>query len=89
MGQKKIASIGLRIKRGFSYHGVSLNIDMNLTPFNYINTCGVESLEVTQINDLTAVSVQKVKQDLEDQRIDIFEEELSIKEERKNSLYWQ
>ena len=39
---------------------------MNLTPFNYINTCGVESLEVTQINDLTAVSVQKVKQDLEE-----------------------
>ncbi len=66
VGQKKIASIGLRIKRGFSYHGVSLNIDMNLTPFNYINTCGVESLEVTQINDLTAVSVQKVKQDLEE-----------------------
>ena len=65
VGQKKIASIGLRITRGFSYHGVSLNIDMNLTPFNYINTCGVESLEVTQINDLTAVSVQKVKQDLD------------------------
>tara|TARA_Y100000994_G_scaffold246995_1_gene251441 strand:+ start:954 stop:1568 length:615 start_codon:yes stop_codon:yes gene_type:complete len=66
VGPKKIASIGLRIKRGFSYHGVSLNIDMNLTPFNYINTCGVESLEVTQINDLTAVSVQQVKQDLEE-----------------------
>ena len=61
---QKIASIGLKIKRGFSYHGVSLNVDMNLNPFNGINTCGYKSLEVTQINDLTRVSLQRVKEDL-------------------------
>ena len=61
---QKIASIGLKIKRGFSYHGVSLNVDMNLNPFNGINTCGYKSLEVTQINDLTRVSLQRGKEDL-------------------------
>lgn len=63
--EKKIASIGLKIKRGFSYHGVSLNIDMDLSPFNNINTCGYKSLEVTQLNNLTSVSVKEVKDDLE------------------------
>ena len=63
--EKKIASMGLKIKRGFSYHGVSLNIDMDLSPFNNINTCGYKSLEVTQLNNLTSVSVKEVKDDLE------------------------
>ena len=63
--EKKIASIGLKIKRGFSYHGVSLNIDMDLSPFNNINICGYKSLEVTQLNNLTSVSVKEVKYDLE------------------------
>ena len=39
---KKIASIGLKIKRGYSYHGLSLNVDMDLDPFKRINTCGYE-----------------------------------------------
>ena len=50
--QKKIAALGLRIKNGKSYHGLSLNIDMDLTPFNGINPCGYENLEVTQIKEL-------------------------------------
>ena len=62
--EKKIASIGLKIKRGFSYHGVSLNIDMDLSPFNNINICGYKSLEVTQLNNLTSVSMKEVKDDL-------------------------
>ena len=62
--KKKIASIGLKIKRGFSYHGVSLNIDMDLSPFNNINICGYKSLEVTQLNNLTGVSMKEVKDDL-------------------------
>jgi len=61
---QKIASIGLKIKRGFSYHGVSLNVDMNLYPFKGINTCGLQSLKVTQINDLKRVSLQQVRKDL-------------------------
>ena len=48
---KKIASIGLRISKGRTYHGISLNVDMDLTPFSLINPCGYEGLEVTQISD--------------------------------------
>ena len=50
--KKKIASIGLRISNGKSYHGVSLNFDMDLLPFKQINPCGYKGLEVTQIKDL-------------------------------------
>jgi len=52
VNQKKIASIGLRISKGKSYHGISINFDMDLTPFKQINPCGYEGLEVTQIKDL-------------------------------------
>jgi len=50
VGEKKIASIGLRISKGRTYHGISLNVDMDLTPFSLINPCGYEGLEVTQIS---------------------------------------
>ena len=49
--EKKIASIGLRISKGRTYHGISLNVDMDLMPFSLINPCGYEGLEVTQISD--------------------------------------
>jgi lipoyl(octanoyl) transferase len=49
---KKIASLGLRIRRGCSYHGVSLNVDMDLSPFSAINPCGFQGLAVTQLADL-------------------------------------
>ena len=52
VNQKKIASIGLRISKGKSYHGISINFDMDLSPFKQINPCGYEDLEVTQIKDL-------------------------------------
>ncbi len=48
---KKIASIGLRISKGKTYHGISLNVDMDLDPFSQINPCGYEGLKVTQIRD--------------------------------------
>lgn len=48
----KIAALGLRIKRGKSYHGLSLNVDMDLEPFNRINPCGFEDMTVTQFSDL-------------------------------------
>ncbi len=51
VGEKKIASIGLRISKGRTYHGISLNVDMDLTPFGLINPCGYEGLEVIQISD--------------------------------------
>ena len=52
VNEKKIASIGLRISKGKTYHGISINVDMDLTPFSYINPCGYEGLEVTQIKEL-------------------------------------
>ena len=47
----KIAALGLRIKRGCSYHGLALNIDMDLTPFMQINPCGYRDMAVTQMRD--------------------------------------
>ena len=59
---KKIASIGLRFSGGRSYHGISINVDMNLTPFSLINPCGYEGLEVVQINDFDSnVTLEDVK----------------------------
>ena len=49
---KKIAALGLRIKKNRSYHGLSLNIDMDLSPFKQINPCGYEGLDVIQVSDL-------------------------------------
>lgn len=49
---RKIAALGVRIRRGCSYHGLSLNVDMDLTPFTDIDPCGFEDLEVTQLVDL-------------------------------------
>ena len=48
----KLAALGLRIKQGCSYHGLSLNIDMDLEPFDRINPCGYEGLTVTQLRSL-------------------------------------
>ncbi len=52
VNNKKIGSVGLRIKKGCCYHGLSLNNNMNLSPFDHINTCGFSSLDVTQLADL-------------------------------------
>ncbi len=52
INNKKIGSVGLRVKRGCCYHGLSLNNNMDLSPFDHINICGFPSLEVTQLADL-------------------------------------
>ncbi|HNP35997.1 MAG TPA: lipoyl(octanoyl) transferase LipB [Woeseiaceae bacterium] len=52
---KKLASVGLRIRRGASFHGMALNVDMDLEPFTRINPCGFSGLEVT---DLAALGVR-------------------------------
>ena len=61
---KKIASIGLRISNGKTYHGISMNIDMDLEPFSFINPCGYEGLKVVQlkdyVNDITIKDVEKL-----------------------------
>jgi lipoyl(octanoyl) transferase len=48
----KVASLGLRIRQGRSYHGLSLNVAMDLEPFGRINPCGLPGLRVTQLRDL-------------------------------------
>lgn len=54
VGERKICSLGLRIKRGFSYHGLALNLDMDLEPFERINPCGYQGLRMTQLSDYVA-----------------------------------
>ncbi len=53
INEQKICSIGLRIKRGFSYHGLALNIDTDLTAFDAINPCGYRGLKMTNLIDHT------------------------------------
>jgi lipoyl(octanoyl) transferase len=57
----KIAALGLRIRRGCSYHGLAFNVDMDLEPFSRINPCGYQGQTVTQLSDLgVALSVDEV-----------------------------
>jgi lipoyl(octanoyl) transferase len=49
---RKIAALGLRVRRGCCYHGLSLNVNMDLAPFSMISPCGIADLEVTQFADL-------------------------------------
>ena len=52
VGDAKIASLGLKIKHGCCYHGIALNVDMDLAPFSFINPCGYAGLRVTQARDV-------------------------------------
>jgi lipoyl(octanoyl) transferase len=49
---RKLASVGMRIRRGSSYHGLALNVDMDLSPFGRINPCGMAGMQVTQLREL-------------------------------------
>ena len=51
VGGAKIASLGLRVRRGASYHGLALNVAMDLAPFGGINPCGYNGLQMTQLAD--------------------------------------
>lgn len=70
---KKIASIGLRVKNGCSYHGISLNVAMDLTPFTGINPCGYAHLEMTQLQDfIENISVKEASEQLTQDFLTIF-----------------
>ncbi|MBK2123665.1 lipoyl(octanoyl) transferase LipB [Fangia hongkongensis] len=70
---KKIASLGLRVKKFKTYHGLAINTNMDLTPFSYINPCGYKDMEMTQICDFNPnISLQQVFQDY----INIFKSQL-------------
>ncbi|MEH6498427.1 MAG: lipoyl(octanoyl) transferase LipB [Pseudoalteromonas distincta] len=67
VGAAKIASLGLRIRRGCSFHGLALNVDMDMQPFQRINPCGYAGLAMTQLQDHVpeAVAMEEVTQRLE------------------------
>ena len=61
----KIAALGLRVRRGCSFHGLAFNIDMDLEPFTRINPCGYEGLDVTQLKDLVEdIDIESIVDDL-------------------------
>lgn len=66
VNEAKIASLGLRIRRGCSFHGLALNVDMDLEPFGRINPCGYQGLRMTRLSAETArpVSVHQVGREL-------------------------
>ncbi len=65
VGGKKISALGLRVRRGASYHGLSLNVDMDLGPYTAIDPCGYQDLDVTQLKDLgVPMPIGKVRRDL-------------------------
>ncbi len=52
VNENKLASLGLRVRQGCSFHGLAVNVKMDKTPFTYINPCGIEGMKVTQLADL-------------------------------------
>ena len=77
VGDKKICSLGLRIRNGCSFHGLALNVDMDLSPFQRINPCGYAGLEMTQ---LSALKPGVTLADVQPQLIEHFARLLNIKE---------
>lgn len=72
--QKKIASVGLRLKRDCCYHGLSLNVDMDLNPFKAIDPCGYAGLKMTQTKDL---NIQESPQTMGEALLNILKNRLS------------
>ena len=68
----KIGSLGLRVRRGRSYHGLSLNVDMDLEPFARINPCGLLGVQVTHMSAFASVDIDRVRNELADTLVDYF-----------------
>jgi len=71
VNDSKIAALGLKVKHGRTYHGLSLNIDMDLSPYNLINPCGYKGLKVTQMRNLTnnVLNISDIQNELSDHLI--------------------
>jgi lipoyl(octanoyl) transferase len=74
ISEKKIASVGLRLKKNCCYHGLSLNVDMDLTPFKAIDPCGYAGLEMTQTKDW---NIEESPQSMGEALLDILKNTLS------------
>ncbi|WP_146449291.1 lipoyl(octanoyl) transferase LipB [Vibrio kanaloae] len=71
---KKICSLGLRIRRGCSFHGLALNVNMDLSPFLRINPCGYQGMEMTQVNQLGGPSeLENVEQQLIQELVELLD----------------
>ena len=72
VNDSKIAALGLKVKHGRTYHGLSLNIDMDLSPYTLINPCGYSDLKVTQMRNLTnnILNISDIQHELSEHLID-------------------
>jgi lipoyl(octanoyl) transferase len=77
VGGAKVAALGLRIRNGCSYHGLSLNVDMDLTPFQAIDPCGYAGMRVTQLCDL---GVQASIEHVAERLVSNLQRELPVKD---------
>lgn len=73
VNEAKIAALGLRVKKDYCYHGLSLNVDMDLTPFTFIDPCGYAGLQTTQMQDL---GIHKNCEEVATQLVSIFQTKL-------------
>ena len=75
VNDSKIAALGLKVKNGRTYHGLSLNIDMDLSPYTLINPCGYSDLKITQMSNLTSniLNISDIKHELSEHLIDSVE----------------
>lgn len=70
---QKIASLGLKVRKQCSYHGLALNVDMNLSPFSQVNPCGLAGMQMTQISEhQNDLPLNKISQDLTTKLIQYF-----------------
>ena len=75
VNDSKIAALGLKVKHGKTYHGLSLNIDMDLSPYKLINPCGYSDLKVTQMRNLTdnILSISDIQHELSEHLVNSVE----------------
>jgi len=76
VGERKIASLGLRIRHGRSFHGLALNVDMDLEPFHRINPCGYAGMQMTQVVNETDKTVvfEEIEAELQQQLLILLQE---------------
>lgn len=78
VGDAKIGALGLKIRNGCCYHGLSLNVDMDTAPFSYINPCGYRGLRVTQMKDFgVETTPDEIEQRLAIQLVELLQQHLS------------
>jgi lipoyl(octanoyl) transferase len=86
VGGRKIAALGLRVRRGSAYHGLALNIDGDLEPFRRIDPCGYPGLEVTRTRD-EGIDIDRAR--LEDELIDRLARRLGYRSVAAGSATWE